>query len=602
MMTKLKVAGAALNQLPLDWEGNTKRIKAAIKAAQQQNVDVLCLPELCITGYGCEDQFLSSWIYDKSWEILRDIIPLTKDIFVAIGLPYSYLGQRYDTVAFIADQYLYAIIPKQFLAIDGVHYESRWFVPGNKGIIASVERDGMTFEFGDVIFAYKGCRIGTEICEDMWRGDQRPVHFLADRGVDIIVNPSASHFALGKTKQRESIILDASKKYNITYVYANLLGNEAGRMIYDGDIMIASSGKMVAKKRFTFEDVSLLTSSDGLSTTLGLEEEFTAAISLGLFDYMRKSRSNGFVLSLSGGADSSTIAVLVREMVRRGVAELGYESFCQHLRVAPKDDINAIMKSIFHTAYQGTVNSSKATFDSAKALATEIGANFYHWTIDEQVNSYTKTVENALNTQLNWEDDDIVMQNIQARARSPIIWMLANKFNCLLLTTSNRSEGDVGYTTMDGDTSGSLAPIAAIDKDFILKWLKWAEKELGYKSLSHVNSLQPSAELRPLDKTQTDETDLMPYHWLKKIEREAIFLRKSPLQVFDALKRKDLDDGTLKVYITRFFRLWSRNQWKRERIAPAFHLDEFNVDPRAWCRFPILSSGFEEELNILKNI
>jgi NAD+ synthase (glutamine-hydrolysing) len=194
------------------------------------------------------------------------------------------------------------------------------------------------------------------------------------------------------------------------------------------------------------------------------------------------------------------------------------------------------------------------------------------------------------------------MQNIQARSRSPIIWLLANIKKSILLTTSNRSEGDVGYATMDGDTSGSLAPLAGIDKSFILQWLNWAEKELGYHGLKWVNTLQPTAELRPLERTQTDEKDLMPYDLLVKIERLAIRDRKSPAEVYQLLSEDWLDKSTLKAYIVKFFKMWAANQWKRERIAPSFHLDDFNVDPRSWCRFPILSGSFVDELAILQKI
>jgi len=176
--------------------------------------------------------------------------------------------------------------------------------------------------------------------------------------------------------------------------------------------------------------------------------------------------------------------------------------------------------------------------------------------------------------------------------------MLANVKQCLLLTTSNRSEGDVGYATMDGDTSGSISPIAGVNKTFILEWLRYAEHQLGYDGLKMVNQMTPTAELRPLDQVQSDEKDLMPYSVLAEIEREAIFHRKSPVQVFEAMKSKH-EPVKLKFWITRFFKLWSINQWKRERIAPAFHLDDFNVDPRSWCRFPILSGGFERELGEL---
>jgi NAD+ synthase (glutamine-hydrolysing) len=181
--------------------------------------------------------------------------------------------------------------------------------------------------------------------------------------------------------------------------------------------------------------------------------------------------------------------------------------------------------------------------------------------------------------------------------------MLANIRQALLLVTSNRSEGDVGYATMDGDTSGSIAPIAAVDKFFILQWLQWAEKSLGYKSLAFVNSLQPTAELRPLEKSQTDEDDLMPYKVIVAIEKLAIRERFSPRQVFETLRQEQLEsDDLLKNHIRKFYTLWCRNQWKRERTAPAFHLDDFNVDPRTWCRFPILSSAYFDELTELDDL
>jgi NAD+ synthase (glutamine-hydrolysing) len=285
-------------------------------------------------------------------------------------------------------------------------------------------------------------------------------------------------------------------------------------------------------------------------------------------------------------------------MVRRASAELGWQEFCKATGIPPVSSRKDAVGQLLTCAYQGTKNSSPETLNAALSLAESIGAQFHQWTIDDEVNSYTAKIENAIGRKLTWDTDDITLQNIQARTRSPIIWMLANIKRSVLLTTSNRSEGDVGYATMDGDTSGSLAPIAGLSKVFILQYLRWAEKELGYDGLQAVNNLQPTAELRPLERHQTDEADLMPYALLVEIERHAILQRKSPVQVYEALK-KDFEPASLKNYIKKFFRLWSINQWKRERLAPSFHLDDLNVDPRTWCRFPILSSGFGEELEKL---
>jgi NAD+ synthase (glutamine-hydrolysing) len=588
---QVRIAGASLNQTPLDWDGNTSRVLAAIKTAREEKADIVCFQELCITGYGCEDLHLHQWMSDRAWAELEKIISHTEDIVVCIGLPIHHLDKTYNGACVIQNKNILGITLKQNLALDGVHYEPRWFEPWIPNEVHYIHRNGKDIAIGDLVYDVLGIRFGFEICEDAWR-KVRPGEILCQRGVDLIINPSASHFALGKSRSRETLVVDSSQKFNCAYVYVNVLGNEAGRMIYDGDILFAQKGKMLGvHRRLSFHPLQVQTctidfndvsKSQVLPNTdiTDRNEEFAQAVSLALYDYLRKSKAKGFVLSLSGGADSSCCAVLIAEMVRRASIEVGF-----------KETVGQLLTC----AYQGTKNSSDATLEAARELAASIGAGFHHWLIDDEVKSYTEKAEKAIGRKLAWETDDVSMQNIQARARSPIIWLLANIKQSILLTTSNRSEGDVGYATMDGDTSGSLAPIAGIDKPFIMQWLKWAEKTLGYGGLSYVNNLQPTAELRPQERAQTDEKDLMPYPVLVDIEKLAFLYRKSPLEVYKLLSEK-YDPVALKDWVKKFYRLWAANQWKRERLAPSFHLDDLNVDPRSWLRFPILSGGFKEEL------
>ncbi len=608
MSRKLLVGGACLNQIPMDWDHNIGNILAAINEAKRQKVDLLCLPELCITGYGCEDMFLSQWLPEKSLAKVRDILPHTEGIAVVVGLPVIFNGRHYNVAGFLYNGEVLGFYAKHHLAKSGVHYEPRWFESWPYRTVDTIDFFGQSVPFGAIELDWQGISVGFEICEDAWF-DDRPACYLRHGRVDLMLNPSASHFAFRKGAFREQLVMSSSERFDTTYVYTNLLGNEAGRMIYDGDILMAQRGKLLARnRRLSFEDWNLLTCEisfdddssvpnilDDWETRL---EEVSRVIPLALFDYLRKSRSKGFVLSLSGGADSSSIATMVAHMVHVAFAELGHEEFQRKLGFEIPNEEEAAVHQILKTAYQGTRNSSEQTLASAKGLAESIGATFHHWLIDDEVASYRTKIEEAVGRSLNWEQDDITLQNIQARARSPIIWMLANLDRYLLLSTSNRSEGDVGYATMDGDTSGSISPVSAIDKALILEWLRYAQDTLGYEGLQYVNNLTPTAELRPLERAQTDEDDLMPYSVLVQIEEWGIRERKSPLQVFEIM-RKDYSDEQLKQWITKFFRLWSINQWKRERIAPSFHVDDFNVDPRTWCRFPILSSGFKEELEEL---
>lgn len=610
MSRKIKIGGATVNQTPIDWAHNTDNIIQSVRLAQSQQIDLLCFPELCITGYGCEDLFLTDWLAESAWAELEKIVPETNNIMICVGLPIRIRDTTYNGACVIHNKEILGIALKQNLARDGVHYEPRWFEPWPANNIKQIERSGRIINVGDILFECKGVSFGFEICEDAWR-KVRPADNLVNHKVDLILNLSASHFAMCKSLSRDELVKKSSSKYNCVYLYVNLLGNEAGRMIYDGDILIARHGELIIRNHrlslqpFVIQSCDIDFDDNNKETyhphpdITEKNEEFTQATTLALFDYLRKSKSRGFVLSLSGGADSSCCAIIVTEMIRRASTQLGWGRFSELLNINVKSEKEAI-QLLLTCAYQGTRNSSAKTFDAAKTLAESVGASFHHWQVDEEVDSYTSKIERVLNRPLNWDKDDIALQNIQARSRSPIIWMLANIKQAILLTTSNRSEGGVGYTTMDGDTSGSLAPIAGVDKPFIIQWLKWAEKNLGYADLALVNSLEPTAELRPAGSDQTDEKDLMPYQLLVRIEKLSIRDRKSPTEVYNILS-EEFDKTLLKASIIRFFRLWAKNQWKRERIAPSFHLDDINIDPRSWCRFPILSGGFQAELAALGN-
>ena len=660
-MKLVKVAAAALNQTPLDWDRNAANIVSAIEAARADGVNILCLPELCITGYGCEDAFHSAATVAMAARVLDEILPETRGMIVALGLPVLCGGGRFNAAALAVDGELLGLAAKQNLAGQGIHYEPRWFKPWPAGQTAEVELAGRRVPLGDIVFECGGVGIGFEICEDAWVAD-RPGSELARRGADIILNPSASHFAFDKQEIRRRFVLEGSRAFAVSYVYANLLGNEAGRAIYDGGTLIASGGEMLCEgPRFSFRDVLIQSAIIDIETTRAMrakgsspmpepieeppatvradfdfppspaesqradlpdwessatlkEEEFSRAVSLGLFDYLRKSRSRGFVVSISGGADSAAVATLVALMVDLGVRELGMAEFAQRLGYIPAlgeaKNTKDLVRRLLSCVYQSTTNSSQTTLDAARGVAEALGAEFFQFDVDQLVQDYVNMVSAAVGRELTWQQDDIALQNIQARARAPGVWMLANLRDALLLATSNRSEAAVGYATMDGDTCGGLSPIAGIDKAFLRHWLRWMEStgpagSMGpLAALGAVNAQQPTAELRPPEAGQTDEDDLMPYDVLDWIERAAIRDKHAPVEVFQLATAhfNNHDAQQLGHWVERFFRLWTRNQWKRERYAPSFHLDDENLDPKTWCRFPILSGGFERELRELRAV
>ena len=253
-MHLIRVGGTALNQTPLDWNGNRDRILAAIALAREQEIGILCLPELCLSGYGCDDMFQSPGVPRTAQDVLAEIVPATAGIIAAIGLPVRYESGVYDAVALLADGQIAGIVAKQHLAGEGIHYEPRWFRPWPRGHRATLVMAGRQVPLGDLRFDCGGVRIGFEICEDAWAPDRTGAD-LAARGVDLILNPSASHFAFGKDEIRRRFVQEGSRAFGVAYVYANLLGNESGRAIYDGGVLIASAGHMVAAgRRFSFAD------------------------------------------------------------------------------------------------------------------------------------------------------------------------------------------------------------------------------------------------------------------------------------------------------------------------------------------------------------
>ncbi|MBX3425068.1 MAG: NAD(+) synthase [Pirellulales bacterium] len=658
-MQKIRLAAAALNQTPLDWQGNARRIRSAIAEARAAGAAILCLPELCITGYGCEDAFLSTGVPQTALELLIELLPDTRGMVVALGLPLVVEGPLYNGAALACDGRLLGFALKQHLAGDGIHYEPRWFRKWPATRVQRVEVAGRDYPAGDVLFNVGGVKIGFEICRDAWVAD-RPGSRLAAGGADVILNPSASHFAFGKQEVRRRFALEGSRTFHVSFVYCNLLGNEAGRAIFDGGTLIASAGKTLAEgPRLSFAEQLVTCADVSVAATRRLraalsepsrepapfdggivecdfalpaaegrrppasplpwegrpaakEEEFARAVPLALFDYLRKSHAGGLVVSLSGGADSSAAATLAWLMAKLGLAELGRDEFAGRLAAIPglescqtaEDFVGRLLACV----YQATRNSGPVTRAAAETVASAVGAEFHAWNVDAMVDAYVDVVTAAVGRTLAWDSDDVALQNVQARARGPGAWLLANLRGALLLATSNRSEAAVGYATMDGDTCGGLAPIAGIDKAFLLHWLKWMETTgpIGVgplPALAVVNAQQPTAELRPPVAGQTDEGDLMPYAVLDAIERLAIRDKLMPIEVFESLRPEltDVPAEQLATWVERFFRLWCRNQWKRERFAPGFHLDDENLDPKTWCRFPILSGGFERELAQLRD-
>jgi NAD+ synthase (glutamine-hydrolysing) len=268
-----------------------------------------------------------------------------------------------------------------------------------------------------------------------------------------------------------------------------------------------------------------------------------------------------------------------------------------------EEALKAHVRERFVCAYMGTDNSGSATRDAAAALSAELGADHLDGAIQSTMDVHLDVFEQMTGMRLSWEDPshDIPLQNVQARLRGGLIWMIANVRRFLLISTSNKSEAAVGYTTMDGDTSGGLSPIADVPKSLVTLWLKWAADFHTVEALNHVIATPATAELRPPEEKQTDEDDLMPFFVLDQLMYHFVQLGQEPLEMFRALwpsltERYQGNARSFADHIRKFVRLVCFAQWKRERFAISFRVTAIDLDPKTGFRFPPVQAPFSEEL------
>ncbi len=669
------LAAASLNQTVGDWEGNERRIREVIGRAREVGARLLLLPEMCVPGYSLGDRLLRLGTIERSWDQVIRLLDATEGIAVAVGLPIQFEGVLFNAMALIADKKLVGLAAKENLATGDVEYENRYFLPWPHGRRVDFRGpDGTVTPLGTQMFHLPGLgTVAFEICEDAWKG-LRPGSTYALAGAEILLNPSASWFSIGKHRTRRRLVSQVSQEDHCVYLYTSLLGCDATRLIFDGSVFIAVDGRIEAEgRRFLFTqdyelihrvvdlrevrhvrmeegswrdqnsraqwgaygeapgvvrlegdystkelapppppywvppepghpDPSLRYLEDSVLGGRKIGErdlnhlELELALSLALRDYTRKTGIRTCCLALSGGRDSSMVALLVQRMHRYGRPDLDPEALA------------SLVRDRFLCAYLATENSGPKTREAARAVAEELGASFIDGKIQPALTAAHEVVESMTGEPLSWDNPrhDITLQNIQARVRGMLIWTIANLHNALLLVTSNKSEAAVGYTTMDGDSSGGLAPIADVPKSLIKLYLDWAADFHGLESLEKIKAMEASAELRPPGQEQTDEADLMPFPVLDQLMYAFVQLALDPLEIlrryWPAMRDYYANDlARFAADIRKFVRLFCFAQWKRERFAISFRVTAFDLDPKTGFRFPPVQAPFTEELAEMDN-
>ena len=544
MADSLRIAIAQLNLLVGDVAGNTARvIDASIYARDTLQADAVVFPELTLTSYPPEDLLLRPALHQQIENGLQRICEDVSDIDVIVGYPRYDDGRLYNSVALLRDGGTIAVYDKQNLPNYSVFDEERYFTAGEQSCVVEIA----------------GVKVGLLLCEDVWQsGHERQ---CVDAGARLLLSLNASPFHYDKFSQRVDIISQRVAECGVPIVYANLVGGQ-DELVFDGDSFVIDAQGVICKRLPAFEeavqacDFSFNTEASAvvavgaaLQETLPLEASVYKALVLGVRDYIEKNHFPGVVLGLSGGVDSAlTLAIAVDAI--------------------GKERVEAVMMPSRYTA--------DMSLEDAREEADVLGVRYSEISIEPAF----KAMMECLAKEFVGTKPDITEENIQARCRGVILMAISNKKNKMVLTTGNKSEMSVGYSTLYGDMAGGYAPIKDVPKTLVYDLCRYRN------SLSQVIPLRvlerpPSAELAP---DQKDADSLPPYDVLDPILEMYIEQDKSPHQIITCGYDEDV--------VQRVISLVNRNEYKRRQASPGVRITTraFGRDRR----YPITSSYREE--------
>ena len=510
MTAPLRIALAQFNAVVGDIAGNEARIAELIGQARDAGAQLVCFPELALTGYPPEDLLLKEHFLADACAALRRLAAGTTGIVAIVGYP-ERAEDVHNAAAVLADGAVQASYRKVHLPNYGVFDELRYFQPGARG--ATIEVDGVT--------------IGLTICEDVWQPGP-PLSDEALAGARLVVNISASPFDAGKGLRRERMLAQRARDDLAAVAFCGLVGGQ-DELVFDGSSVVLDHDGAAIARAPQFEESLLLAEVDTLAAgsarlrdtrrrapataaddavdrlgsfsvrgrpsdaALGAHaiaplldevDEVYGALVLGTRDYARKNGFAHVVLGLSGGIDSTLVALIAAEAVGA-------------------DRLTCVtMPSPY---------SSRGTRGDAHALAQNLGCELLELPIEPMMRAF----DAALAEPFAGREPDLTEENLQARIRGNLLMALSNKFGWLVLTTGNKSEMSVGYSTLYGDSAGGFAVIKDVPKQLVYRLARRRDERAGGGLVpAGLFTRPPSAELRP---DQRDDDSLPPYEVLDAI-------------------------------------------------------------------------------------
>ena len=536
-MSQLCVVMAQVNPLVGDIDGKTAMvIRASWRAVETLGADVVVFPELMLTGYPPEDLLLRASIGPRIERALAALRAELPPAWVLLGYPRPGARGLENVAGLFHEGRLVAEYAKMELPNYQVFDEKRYFTAGDTPCVVTI---------GDL-------RVGITICEDIWHA--RPVELAVAAGAELLLNINASPYHAGKHRHRLAVVSAQAQACGVAVVYANLVGGQDELVFDGGSIAVDADGRLAARAPH-FEEglypVRVSRRSDGQLALDGhVEPEpdhhalVYGALVTGVRDYVRKNGFKGVVLGLSGGIDSAlTLAVAVDAL---GPAQ-----------------VEAVMMPFRYTAAM--------SIEDAESEATALGVRFDVISIEPMYEAFMA----ALGVQFAGLSADTTEQNLQARCRGVLLMALSNKKGLLVLTTGNKSEMAVGYSTLYGDMAGGFDVLKDVPKTLVFELARY-RNTLAAVIPERVISRPPSAELAP---DQKDEDNLPPYAILDQILERYVERDMSANAI--------VADGFDAETVARVIRLVDLNEYKRRQAPVGARVTEraFGRDRR----YPITS-------------
>ena len=524
-MSAIKFCLAQLNFKIGDFEGNTAKIADTIFNAKQKGADLVIFSEMSVCGYMPDDLLDYPWFVEKCEQSLEAVAQSCQGIAAIVGgvMRNPNKGRLLqNVVCFMQNGKIQHVTAKTLLPTYDVFNESRYFEPASNSDLIN----------------FKGIQIGIAICEDIWdiyndfEYQKSPGTILKDLGADIIINPSASPFHLGKQSLRNRVFSGQASRFDIPVLYANQVGIHT-ELLFDGSSRAINSNGEIALQLPEFqESISYIDFENNQfvsSKTLPVEpdeiETLHRALIFGIKDYFQKMGFKKAVLGSSGGIDSAVVQALLSEA-------LGSENV-----------LAILMPSQF---------SSDGSVNDAKALSVNLGNPFEIIPIKHIFDQYS----DSLSSLFEGREFNVAEENLQARSRGVLLMAISNKFGNILINTSNKSEMSVGYSTLYGDMCGSLSVLGDVYKGQVYALARYINRNQVIIPQEIIDKA-PSAELRP---GQKDSDSLPEYGVLDEILRLYIEGRKSK----DEITMEGYDSQTVEKIVN----MVNANEYKRYQAPP----------------------------------